>query len=502
MKENRLLSSFLRKLTLSTTRNECRLAGASACSRKHTSFTASVLASNWFLLKKQIICPIFVACALSYMKGNSLYVVFSFFLFLSSLKTFAQADQQELGAGYYTVVAVYAESREELAMLYVKKLVARGYDAKYGFNTSRKLYYVYLEYFTNLREAVDGMMNTRKKGVFTDAWIRVIPGDIKKTGTVWEEPAPEKEQAMPTDKDNDRDTSAVVAVPARAERINKNETPLKQDEKGVLESGQDLSAESAEVEERVSGPKDEPAQSRTGLQGVTMFLNLFNATNNRIIDGEVKVIDTERARLISRVKGNEELTLPSPKSESGEISLIAEVFGYRKIQHEINYNTLLADTVKSYVDLVGNTLVVLFDMVRYRKGDIVTLYNVYFYNDAAIMLPESKYELNSLLQLMQENPDYRILLHGHSNGNYYGKVIISGPGKNFFSLNGDVKEHFGSAKELSGQRANAIKEYLAINGIDPSRIEIKAWGGKRPLYDKNSANAKRNVRVEVEILQD
>jgi outer membrane protein OmpA-like peptidoglycan-associated protein len=65
-----------------------------------------------------------------------------------------------------------------------------------------------------------------------------------------------------------------------------------------------------------------------------------------------------------------------------------------------------------------------------------------------------------------------------------------------------ARQAVGSARELSFQRAETIKEYLEINGVSADRIEIKAWGGKRPLYDKHSANAKKNVRVEVEILRD
>jgi hypothetical protein len=34
------------------------------------------------------------------------------------------------------------------------------------------------------------------------------------------------------------------------------------------------------------------------------------------------------------------------------------------------------------------------------------------------------------------------------------------------------------------------------------RIEIKAWGGGRMIHDKNSVNAKKNVRVDVEILEE
>jgi len=181
--------------------------------------------------------------------------------------------------------------------------------------------------------------------------------------------------------------------------------------------------------------------------------------------------------------------------------MVCEAFGYRKIVHEINYNLPLADTVSDYIDLMGTTFVVNFDLVRYHKGDMAPLYNVYFYNDAAVMLPESKTELTNLLQMLQENPHYRIMLHGHTNGNYHGKIITLGPDKNFFSIEGSTNA-MGTAKDLSYDRAETIKEYLEANGVDPARIQVKAWGGKRPLYDKHSVNAKKNVRVEVEILDE
>jgi outer membrane protein OmpA-like peptidoglycan-associated protein len=154
------------------------------------------------------------------------------------------------------------------------------------------------------------------------------------------------------------------------------------------------------------------------------------------------------------------------------------------------------------MEWAGNHYVIKFDLVRYHKGDINTLYNVFFYNDAAIMLPESKYQLNSLLTMMKENPNYRIMLHGHTNGNSRGRLITMGPSKSFFSLANDVKDGTGSAKELSRQRAEVIKEWLVSQGVVGDRIEIKAWGGGRMIHDKNSVNAKKNVRVDVEILEE
>jgi outer membrane protein OmpA-like peptidoglycan-associated protein len=104
------------------------------------------------------------------------------------------------------------------------------------------------------------------------------------------------------------------------------------------------------------------------------------------------------------------------------------------------------------------------------------------------------------LEMMTDNPSTKIVLHGHSNGNYHGKILGLGPEKNFFTMEGAV-QGMGTAKDLSQQRAETIKEYLLANGITADRIEVKAWGGKKPLYDKHSVNAKKNVRVEVEVVQ-
>lgn len=231
-------------------------------------------------------------------------------------------------------------------------------------------------------------------------------------------------------------------------------------------------------------------------------LCLFHSTTNKPISGEVEIIDTERARLISKLKGNEYTQLPDPKSNSGRLTLLANVFGFRPLQHELNYQQVPGDTMLHYVEWSGNHYLVKFDLVRYHKGDINTLFNVYFFNDAAIMLPESRYQLNSLLEMLNENQHYRIMLHGHTNGNARGKIITMGESRSFFALTDDVKEGSGSAKDLSKERAEVIKQWLIDQGIAEDRIEVKAWGGGRMLHDQHSVNAKKNVRVDVEILAE
>jgi outer membrane protein OmpA-like peptidoglycan-associated protein len=407
----------------------------------------------------------------------------AFSLFALVFNALAQSAPN-LHPGYYLVVSAYAPSQEGLAKRYVGILENEGFTVSYGLHSPTNLLLVYLQYADNLRESLLEMHRVRERQRFSDAWVRVVPGDI--TSTV---AAEERQDAQVVTTQDIPDVEQAKIEQAKKE----TRTP---DAGATLETETFPAIyDSIEVTDN-----DEIVQHKQMTLGNTeVFLSLFHARNNRIVDGDVQVIDTERSKKLVNVKGNEYLLLPDPRSKSGQLTLICEAFGYRKLQYEINYPLPLADTVKPYIDLMGTTLVVNFDLVRYHKGDIATLYNVYFYNDANVMLPESKYELTSLLQMMQEGHQYRIRLHGHSNGNYHGRIIQMGPDRNFFSLDGSTNA-IGSAKELSKLRAEIIREYLIENGIAGDRIEIKAWGGKRPLYDKNGPNARRNVRVEVEIL--
>lgn len=406
------------------------------------------------------------------------YLILLVLTCVSLLSVTASAQvSKELSPGYYVVVSAYAKSRENVAQNYVEVLRVKGLKASYGFNSARNLYFVYLSYFTDLKSSLQEMSRLRRQGEFRDAWVRVVPGAIVPQANVETDSTPQKKQNQPSQvtpnqpaTTPDNATPNVEAVPASDSAAVTENPPIIQYEKMTLGNTE-------------------------------VFLSLYNGRNNRIVEGDVQVIDTERSRPITKVKGNEYLILPDPKSKSGQLTLVCEAFGYRRSQEQINYPLPLADTVKEHIDLMGTTIVINFDLVRYHRGDIVVLYNVYFFNDAALMLQESKYELNSLLELMQENPKYRIRLHGHTNGNYNGKILTMGETKNLFSLDG-AKSSTGSAKDLSFHRADAIKQYLVSNGVNTDRVEIKAWGGKRPLYDKHSANARKNVRVEVEILEE
>lgn len=396
--------------------------------------------------------------------------------------SYSQA-KKELTAGYYVVVGAYAATRENVAQNYVDVLQRQGYTAEYGFNASRKLFFVYIRYFDNLKGSLRDMQKTRSAGKFTDAWVRVVPGVVEATPTVaanTSAPVTENKAVAPPPASGPQEpVAAIETAPTPPETVT-------------------ASASDAIVV--TDNPEIKQYQKIT-LGNTEVFLSMYNAGKSRIVDGDIDVMDKDRSRVITKAKGNEYLMLPDPKNNSGNLVLVCETFGYRKVQQEISYPLPLADTAKPNIDLMGTTFVINFDLARYRKGDMATLQNVTFYNDAALMLPESQGELNSLLQMMQEDDGYKIRLHGHTNGNYHGKIVTMGPEKKFFTLDGST-QWMGSAKDLSLHRAEVIKEYLVHNGVSAERIEVKAWGGKRPIYDKNSVNAKKNVRVDVEILEE
>ena len=383
---------------------------------------------------------------------------------------FAQASSSGsqsalLSPGYYVVVGAYASSKESIAKNFADALKAEGFSASYGFNSSRRMYLVYLSFFDNLKGSLMEMQRVRKQSKFGSAWVRVIPGDIRPILTT--KPM-ENQEVPPTNVDALPETEPSAPMHASDSIVVTDNEEIKQ-------------------------------YAQVTLGNTEVFLSLFQQQNNRIVDGEIEVIDKDRQKTLTRVKGNEYLMLPDPKSKSGQLTLVCDVFGYKKLIQEINYPIPLADTVKPYIDLMGTTLVVNFDMKRYQKGDKTTLDHVFFYNDAAVMQPESRKELESLALLLREEPGIRIRLHGHTNGNYNGKIIKTGPGKNFFSLDG-TENTTGSARDLSQYRAEAIRDFLVLKGVDGSRIEIKPWGGKKPLHDRNGANARKNVRVELEVL--
>lgn len=386
--------------------------------------------------------------------------------------TFALGNDQPDTDDQHFSVIIGAFAIHRNAERFTNQAHHSNFNAKFKFNPNRNLFYVYTLTTDEKEVAMAEAQRLRRETVYIDAWVyQGILGEEKKS--INQDIDPVTRQPM-------KEIPVISEVPVVNEVAQSQATPS--------------------VEPPVVEPPVERKSVFTpvGEDGKKFFFKFYNATNNEPINGEVEAIDTDRARKMGSFKTNETISLPSPKNTTGNITLVSNTFGYRKVLKELNY---VEPEGEGITNDENAGIVVPFEMVRLRKGDIVVMYNVFFYKDAAVMLPESRFEVENLLSMMKENPKCKIRIHGHTNGNGTGRIISMGDPKNFFSLTGTTQK-IGTAKALSQERANTIRAFLLNNGINENRMEVKAWGGKRPLYDKDSAKAKENVRVEIEILEE
>ncbi|MEQ8245611.1 OmpA family protein [Fulvivirga sp.] len=412
---------------------------------------------------------------------------------------FASAQTNDIPKGYAVVVGAYSLNKVDLALKFTKHVADQGYDARFGINESKSLILVYIDHTESFREAIAKMNEIRQKENFGDTWVHVKTSQARLALT-------------PEQKEKAEKTTAVMKKEVvnslgdiYAERFKDKEETADDDEVDpVSESKVEEKKEEQKSEEKTSIAQEEaqPEEAEEEVDDrLAVYFDLINTTNNQPVAGEVQIIDTERSKLLDVVESGKYVQLEDPDNRTGQLTVIVDVFGFRKLQKEFNYYEPFTGATNADIDESENGPVIKFDLVRYRKGDIITMYNVFYFKDAAVMQPESKYEVNSLLNMLKENKGMRIKIHGHVNGKHPGQ-IISVDGNNYFTLTDNNPKDFGSAKSLSKQRAETIRDYLIDQGIGAERMEIRAWGGKRMLHDKHSTKAKQNVRVEIEILAE
>ncbi|MEQ8245612.1 OmpA family protein [Fulvivirga sp.] len=272
---------------------------------------------------------------------------------------------------------------------------------------------------------------------------------------------------------------------------NVEEAELEREQRQAQEVAEAQKKIEREKEPKVVKPKDK----------YWLYFNTYNVTDLTEVGGNVNVIDLERNKDLSSEKSLQLVTLSSPNNGTNRVQFATDIFGYRIEKVNVDLDEPLAEGNEA-ITLIGDSIIIDFPLKRYNKGDFMTMWNVYFYIDAAIMKEESVLELNQLLAMMREDEDVRIKIHGHTNGNSHGVVKhLDLDDKSFFSLNGSHLETKASAKKLSEYRAYTIQHWLMDQGIAENRMEIVGWGGKKMLYDKHGASADKNVRVEIEILE-
>jgi outer membrane protein OmpA-like peptidoglycan-associated protein len=375
--------------------------------------------------------------------------VFAVSLFFS-VTSFSQS-QSATDNAYYVVIGAFANPRN--AAEFTENAKRKNMDARSTLiDNPRKLHYVYILETPDKDNAVSLAVKLQKESTYSDAWVY----------------------------------SNILTNNPVAVKIEKEEM--------VEETKKIGDSTIAEVKQPV-------AESIKPTDGSKPFVFKIRSIDTGFdVAGDVDLFDADiiKGRKLVSYRGNDVVNV-KPVNKSGNLLLVCDVFGYRKVQLPVNFNE---PKIEDAVSMADGNVVVTFDLARLKKGDKVIMYNVYFFNHAAILRPESQFEVNALLEFLKEKPTSRIKIHGHANGNDFGDIITLGNSKDYFSLSSENTKGKGSVTKLSEERARIIQSYLVKEGIDIKRMELKAWGGKVPIYDEDHSLAHANVRVEVEILEE
>ena len=116
-----------------------------------------------------------------------------------------------------------------------------------------------------------------------------------------------------------------------------------------------------------------------------------------------------------------------------------------------------------------------------KVGELITLPNIYFFNNSARIVPKSQPTLSDLWCAMEENPKLKIEIQGHI----------------CCQTNGD-------ANDVSTARARAIYNFLLRNKINRKRMSFKGYGTSRPIHpipEKTEQEEDENRRVEILIVE-
>jgi len=405
------------------------------------------------------------------MKVSPLLLLLLFAAVFLTISSFTKQKSINPKNGYYVVIAAYASSREDYAMRFTNKVKSAGDDATYVFFEKKNMYFVYLEYFSDRSPSIQHMREVRKNTTFDDAWVYVFKDGSSSIASDQEEPKNPEHKADQSDiTSENKETDKAVSEPL-----------------------------AVDTEEMATGD-DENIKEPKGKYKVYFQLTHDQTTDE--ISGNIDVIDPGTGNVISVLEANQLHYVDPPNRNNEQIQFEADVFGFRKAIHTVDLGNPESDKTEFIVKMYGDTVVVFFDLIRFRRGDTFTMYHVYFFTSTAVMRPESQNELNDLLAMLKQNPGYNIKLHGFVNGN--GKVDAAkyhpDNDSNFFTSN-DALMMDMSAKDLSQMRAQTVRNYLVHNGVESNRIEVKGWGGKKAIYKTTDPRADKNIRVEVEILK-
>lgn len=140
-----------------------------------------------------------------------------------------------------------------------------------------------------------------------------------------------------------------------------------------------------------------------------------------------------------------------------------------------NKNDISKEPVKSFKPKIMQEL----GINTLKEGQIIEIKKLEFMADTSSINQSSYDVLDEVHSFLMNHPKVMIEIGGHTN-----------------NVPSDAY-----CDKLSTARAKAVAEYLVNKGVEPSKVQFKGYGKKKPVFDNKTAyGRKKNQRVEIKIL--
>jgi len=375
-----------------------------------------------------------------------------------------ESDRRDLEMGFYIVIGSF--NIYENVQRYTKELNKKGQPCDFAYSDTHHHFYAFTFHSDSLALVKSELSKLKEKTSFKDAWILKINHYLKE------------------------------------KRLDEHADPEKENLKEYIPTTDSSVVPDNLIASVEHGHHGHHNLHTKNFNTYKLFVNTCDSNLNPI-HAQIKIANGEKSVLLKTIESHKTENVLCPKFYSQTVELICEdVLGYKKKVFFIDLASPVNDTTTSYVKVESNKIVVNLPLSKLEKGEMMTMYNVFFYPNTNILRTKSNYELQKLVEVLKKNPNWVVMVNGHVNGNSSGPITrLKEDCSDLFNPS-DTELIKGSALKLSELRAETIKYYLMQNGIDESRLQTKGWGGKKMLFKEDSPQHQYNIRVEVEILKE
>lgn len=233
----------------------------------------------------------------------------------------------------------------------------------------------------------------------------------------------------------------------------------------------------------------------TDRMGLIFSDSILNRTDDKLIKHSPAVLRTKTTPF---TEDRWELASAEYTAKGGERALIIGNFSDDRSTHHVKLESragksfMLSASAYYYIDDVSvvqtwpplieepDSTITWTDGRKIEPNEIYILKNIQFGYDSFELLDLSFAELDKLVSVLLERPEWNVELTGHTDDR----------GSDEYNL------------ELSQNRAREVGNYLVAHGISDTRVRIKGFGKQYPLVNKIDEEARSvNRRVEVRFIK-